>query len=125
MFIKTFIMKCTWDKLINRNEHDQYPRSYDDDVAYKIHKKIVNEFFTLEEYCHLLYIDPFEATTLVRNKFPYESNLEHYLLWIKPHYHVDVNYILKQSFNQFIAFKNIPTMRSIHTLSHYQVFVKL
>jgi len=123
----------TWDHVKTKTFNQKYPRTFEDESEYQYHKRLVREFFpSMEEYIQIAYIDPFERFTFIRNRFKYKTDTDiiHYLLWIRNGTELtesQVEFIIRTKFPkcEYVAWQNDMQHRSVFTVTHYQVFVRV
>lgn len=122
----------SWNELVFYKENNKYYRSPEDEQDYNMHKKICCQWGTIEEYIQTLYWDPFESYLITQNKFPYktEPGVSHYLLWVRHGIILGddaVSWILSERFleREIVFWQNVMTRRSIFSVDHYQVFIKI
>ena len=122
-----------WNYLKKNNLSKKINRKPEIDLAYQNEKKNYNGNY--EKYLLDTYLNN-RLYNLQLNKFPYdlEKNIVHCVLWLNPiiqksfiHNKKFIYTILKKYIpnKPFLFHMNLPKNRSINTIPHYQVFIKM
>lgn len=125
-----------WKTLKNYNFKEKLNRRPEIQKKYEYEKYIIKkkglnyDKYLLKKYLHN------KLYNLQPNKFPYylEKNIQHYVLWLNPalkskfiHNQKFIKSILKEyiSDKEFIYYMNSYENKSIKSIPHYQVFIKI
>ena len=121
-----------WETLKKCKLLTKLTRKYEIQKAYDNEKKNIGNY---DKYLLNTYLNN-QLYNLQLNKFPYdlEKNIIHYVLWLNPiiqesfiHNRKFIYTILKKYIpdKPFLFHMNLPENRSIKSIPHYQVFIKM
>lgn len=123
-----------WEEILLGAPTRIYPRDSDVQWSYHCHKILkTNQFGSIENYLQIATTDPFEDVVFLKNRFPYvcAPGIRHYVAWITGRgKDFTADQIITLGMARFpgceiFAWENRPDNRSIHTLRHYQVFIRM
>jgi hypothetical protein len=122
-----------WETIKSEKYNKRFPRRPDDEIEYQLHKEITKEICgNIDDAVKSIYIDPFEPYILIKNRFGYNLSpwIKHYLLWVNPKYKItpfSANIVIRERFpgKDFCFFVNPVKHRSVLSIIHYHVFIKI
>ena len=97
-------------------------------IKYINHKKKIK---TMDEYIKKKYFSMNEPYVFTKNDFPYNTDLQHYLLWINPiTKNINVDETIKKVLShiehkEYIYFQNCQKTKSVKTIPHYHIIIKI
>ena len=97
-------------------------RTLDSYEKYKIYIINSNELRgTIEP---LIFESKWQGHLITKNRFPYSTDKEHWVLWIQPGYE---KFYTEDRINLIIGkcvkyWENPPNLKSIHTIKHYHIY---
>ncbi len=112
-----------------------YIRNYEDEIAYKLHKKICKGLkVSITRHISSLIFNNHDGAVIIPNKFPYKCTefCRHYVLWINPKHekfwkisrvNVFINKFLKRRNSELVIpiFRNTPENRSVQDIKHFHI----
>lgn len=137
-------MRTSWNKLIKFHRNppkrpDIFARNKDMELLYQKHRETVGN---MDDYISNKFFagDNSSILMITMNDFPYdlESNILHMVAWVNPNNLKNLEHkrrpfllgklvheLLWHNIHHYVFWENIPKIKSVHGIKHFQLFLNL